>query len=400
MIERSNDNMNLHDKAAIVGIGETEMVRRSERGVKALIIEACQKAMADAKIDHTEIDGIVTEGWWVLHHMRHHELAHNLGINCHFSASIGNTGSGVVGSLYLAALAVASGQAKTVLTYYSNDYGSRGARGVRLYGDTWDPIKMSFEKPYGQLEPGVYFAQLTRRYMHDYGVTSRQLGSVAVNQRYNALLNGKGVRKTPLSYEDYEKSPILADPLRKADCCLVNDGACAWIVTSSKRAKDFPHKPVYISGIGYVMAPQTNADGLCQKVGHYYGDSYLGLGPIEPLDEALKMAGITRKDLDFIEMYDAFTPMVLITLETMGFCKRGEAGAFSESGATKVGGSLPVNTHGGHIAHSFLNMASHVTEAVRQIRGEAGAGQVRNARNGLLVGGTAWDNYNIILRRD
>lgn len=383
---------NLRDKIAIVGIGETEYVRRSDRGVKALIIEAVQKALDDARISPQEVDGIVTEGMLVPPLLPHQELAYNLGINYRFSGIIGCSSGGNVASPHLAAMAIVSGKANVVITYFSNNYGSASGR---VYGSLLGGIKASFEAPYGFSAPAAYYAAIAHRYMHEYGLTTRQLGSIAVNQRRNAILNGKGLMKKPLSYEDYEKSPIVADPLRLPDFCLMNDGACAWVMTSAERARDCPHVPVYVMGAGFGSYPMTDGDYATQT-----GKNYLHKPHEAPsLDRALQMAGISRDDLDFAEIYDLFTIMLLLYLESLGFCKIGEGGAFVESGITSLEGSLPVNTHGGHLSHSFLNMASHMVEAVRQLRGEAGACQVRDAKIGMINGGSTWENYITILRR-
>jgi acetyl-CoA acetyltransferase len=388
---------NLRDRIAIVGIGETEYVRRSDRGAKALIIEAVQKALDDAGIAPREVDGIVTEGCFAPGLLSHLELAYNLGIHHRFSATISVSGGGNVGSPLVAAQAIASGQANVILTYYSNNFGLRGRQIFHEGGLGAANMKGVFEIPYGASGPPVQLAMVARRHMHDYGLTTRQLASVAVNQRRNAVLNGRGVMKKPLTYEDYEESPMVADPLRLPDCCLMNDGACAWVITSAERASDCRRIPVYVMGAGFDSFPMTDAGALTQG-----GENYVNK-PNEriALERALKMAGITRDDLDFAEIYDAFTIMLVRFFEDLGFCRVGEGGAFAESGITSLEGALPVNTHGGHLSHSYLNGATHVVEAVRQLRGEAGACQVRDAKIGLVHGGTAMgDAVSVILRRD
>jgi acetyl-CoA acetyltransferase len=388
---------NLRDRIAIVGIGETEYVRQSERGVKALIIEAVQKALDDAKISTQEVDGIVTDGLIVPNLLTHLELAYNLGIHHHFSATISGSGGGNVGSALVAAQAITTGQANVILTYYSNNFGLLGGQIFHEGGLAANNAKEVFETPYGASGPPVYLAMIAHRHMREYGLTTRQLASIAVNQRRNAILNGRGVMKKPLTYEDYDNSPMVADPLRLPDCCLMNDGACAWVMTSAERARDCPHIPVYVMGAGFDSFSMADADAFTQS-----GVSYLNK-PNErvALDRALQMAGITRADLDFAEIYDAFTMMLVRFFEDLGFCKIGEGGAFAESGITSLEGSLPVNTHGGHLSHSYLNGATHMVEAVRQLRGKAGACQVKDAKIGLVHGGTAMgDAASVILRRD
>jgi acetyl-CoA acetyltransferase len=139
-----------------------------------------------------------------------------------------------------------------------------------------------------------------------------------------------------------------------------------------------------------------SADAFTQKAGDYLYKPH----DLLSVDQALQMAGITRKDLDFAEIYDSYTIQLLHTLESYGFCGKGEGGPFVESGAIKLGGLLPVNTHGGHLSHCELYGATHAVEAIRQLRGEAGACQVNNARIGMVSAGTTWENYITILRRD
>jgi acetyl-CoA acetyltransferase len=338
--------MSLRDKIAIVGIGETEYGRKLNRTPQDLTIEASQKALEDAKITAKDID---------------------------------------------------------VLTYYSNGYGSQRtparARGERRE-DLTVGVKNTFEVPYGANGPRIYWPQVCIRYMHDFGLTldqfTRYLGAIAINHRRNAVLNGKGFEKEPLTMEDYLNSPILADPMRRADCCRWNDGACAWIITSAERAKDFPHVPVYVAGIGYHCIPEARGDYWTQGGENYVHKPHMAVA----LDRALQMAGITRKDLDFAEIYDAFTAMLLVFFESLGFCKYGEGGAFAESGGMSLEGSMPVNTHGGHLSHSYINGHSHVVEAVKQLRGEAGPCQIKDAKFGMVEGGGSWEEYATIFRRD
>jgi acetyl-CoA acetyltransferase len=393
----------LRDKVAIVGIGETEYSWKLNRGARELITEAVFKALDDAKISAKDIDGIVTETSWVQQFMNHAELAHGLGINLNYSGTIGTTGNGNVASFHLAAKAITAGQAETVLTYFTNGYGSQQDIPKTVSGerrvDITRGIKDSFEVPYGSNGPRIYFAQVANRYMYEHGLTSeqfsRQLGAVAISHRRNAVLNGRGVEKEPLTYEDYLNSPMIADPLRLYDYCRWNDGACAWVVTSAERAKDFPHVPVYVTGIGSSYTGEARGDYWTQGGKNYCHKPHMAVA----LDRALQMAGISRGDLDFAQIYDAYTIMFLIFLESLGFCKKGEGGAFVESGAISLEGSIPINTHGGNLSHSYINMASHIVEAVRQLRGEAGACQIKDAEFGMVEGGSSWEEYVTLFRR-
>ncbi len=389
----------LRDKIAIVGIGETEYSRQaSERGVKALMIEAVQKALDDANISPQEVNGIISQGI-SLNLLSASELAYNLGIPHRYSANVSGSGAGSMGTPLAAAMAISTGQADVVVAHFGLDFATQRRKSF-TYREHGSNIKLSFEMPYGLYGPSCQYPAKAQRYMYEYGLTrdqmARALGTIAVNQRRNAILNGHAVMKKPLTLEDYLNSPIVADPMRLPDYCLMNDGACAFVMTSAERAKKCPHVPVYVMGVGFGGFQMTNADSETQL-----GDNFLKQ-PAErqALDKALQMAGISREDLDFAEIYDSFTIMLLLFIEALGFCKQGEGGKFVESGAISLEGSLPVNTHGGHLSHAMITGATHVVEAVKQLRGEAGACQIKNAKIGLVAGGSgAIDGASTILRR-
>jgi acetyl-CoA acetyltransferase len=390
----------LRDKVAVVGIGETEYMRKSDRGPREMVIEAVHNALDDAGLTVKDIDG-VTSGYRGAQLFSQSDMAYNLGIEYRFHGNMGDGSGGNSSSFHLAAMAITTGMADTVLTYYTNSYGSASSRLMGNYGPNLGDMKETFETPYSNNEQLVNYAQMATRYKYEYGLTDEQLnrylGAIAVDHRQKSLRNGKGALKKPLSYEDYLKSPMISTPLKRDDCCVISDGACAWIMTSAERARDFPHKPVYVTGMGYGRTPQGRGDGFTQKSGgEYLHEPHQG----RALDQALQMAGITREDLDFAQIYDAFTIMLLLFIEAQGFCGKGEGGPFVESGAISLEGSLPVNTHGGHLSHSYINGASHIVEAIKQLRGEAGACQLKNAEIGMISIGSHRENYITIFRID
>ncbi len=398
----------LRDKVAVVGVGETEYLRDSGRKPRELIIEAVQKALDDCKLAPGDVDGMVG-GFEGAQLFSYSDLAHNVGIKYRFHGDMGDFSGGNTGSFHLAAMAITSGMADVVLTYCTTTYGSLMKT---LDGEVKEEteevtsrvvpagMKDSFEAPYGSNMPGIFFAQMANRYMYEYGISKEQLvkylGAIAVNQRHNAVLNGKGVMKEQLSYEDYINSRIIADPLRRDDCYVISDGACAWIITSAERARDCPNVPVYVTGMGYGCTPMGSADALTQKAGGYLYKPHESAS----LEQALRMADITREDLSFAEIYDSYSIQLLLSLESLGFCEKGEGGPLVESGAISLKGSLPVNTHGGHLSHSCIYGATHVVEAVHQLRGESKDCQVRDAKIGMVSAGTNWENYVTLLRRD
>jgi acetyl-CoA acetyltransferase len=398
---------NLRDKIVVVGIGETEYLLKSNRSPRELVIEAVQNALEDAALTVKDIDGIAG-GHSGAEVFSPSDLAYNLGIQYRFNGLMGEGSGCNTSSFHLAALAITSGMADVMLTYSTTTYGSiMRAFDALSENKTVEDIsagppvslKDSLEVPYGSNTPGIYYAQMANRYMYEYGLTKqelvRHLGDIAIFERHNAVLNGKGIKKTRLDFEEYLKSPMVADPLRRDDCYVLTDGACAWIMTSAERAKHFPHTPVYVTGMGYDLTPMGGDDGGTQNAGGYLYKPH----EIASLNNALRMADLSRKDLDFAEIYDSYTIMLLMALESLGFCKKGEGGAFVKRGAISIDGDMPVNTHGGNLAHSCVHGAPHVIEAIRQLRGEAGACQVKDAKIGMVSAGIVWDNYVTIFKR-
>ena len=367
----------LAGRIALVGVGETEYLRRSGRPLLPMMVEASRAALADAGLRPADVDGLVVPG---LDYALLHELTSNLGIKRQFFSAQSLDGStGVVSSMLLAAMAVETGLATTVLCCQGIDWGSerRGEVG-RPHAEM--KMKASFEVPFGWYPQIVHFAGMVRRHMELYGTTEEQLGTVAVTLRENARRTANAVLKKPLTLDEYLDTPCIADPYRVHDCCLVNDGASAFVMTSVERARDLAKSPVTVRGIAQGVLPDggfstTRAD-------------YLGTAAVHAAPKAYAMADVTAGDVDFVQLYDNFTGMVLQQLEDLGFCARGESGAFAEGGRIAIDGELPTNTSGGMLAQSFLFSANFVVEAVRQLRGECGSRQVRDARVGLVCGYT------------
>jgi acetyl-CoA acetyltransferase len=229
--------------------------------------------------------------------------------------------------------------------------------------------------------------------MHEYGTTHEQLGAVAVAMRKHAQLNpGALMCGKPLTLEQYMESPMLADPYRINDCCLETDGAAAFIVTTVERARDLDKTPIYI--MGAAAGQPYPADEITNRADFHQ----TGLSIAAP--EAFQMAGITPADADFAQIYDCFTFEVIQQIEEAGFCARGEGGPFVENGGIELGGKLPVNTHGGLLSEAHSLGVGHVVEAVKQLRGDCGERQVKDAEIGVVTGwGDFGDGSIAILRR-
>ena len=374
---------------AIVGVGETPAVRRSEKSLRALVVEAVANALDDAGLKPPDVDGILTDGLVMPTTVPRDFVAAQFGIDRQYDGGMSYGGAGTTCAPQLAQLAISSGLAKVVVYYFGVDWGTR-ASGPYGFHDLYAG-KMAFEKPYGFNAQPSYFALWARRYMHEYGLTERDLATIAVTQRASALLNPRSQATKPMSYDDYFAARMVSDPLRVPDCCLITDGAGAFVMTSLERARDLPKPPVRVLGTGFGSEPVNGDDAFTQP-----GGMMRLPGAKAAAERAMRQAGLTHADVDFAELYDCFTMSCLLQIEEVGFCKRGEAAAFIREKGMGIDGGLPINTHGGLLSHSYLLGVEHVIEAVRQLRGESGKGQVKNARVGL-VGGLSNPDYGVLL---
>jgi acetyl-CoA acetyltransferase len=386
----------LRDRACIVGIGETAYCRKpgSGLGEEALQLRAAVAALADAGLRGRDIDGVLA----FPNVGKCEAFAASLGAeNLRFAAIVHMGGAAPVASLRLAAMAVASGAANYVLI----PAGWNGYSGARVrqtvttdkHSIPGGAIAWDYYLPQGLTVPPQWYALMARRHMHEYGTTHEQFGAVAVAMRRHAQLNPAAVMHgKPLTLADYLASPMLADPYRVNDCCLETDGAAACIVTTPERARDLGKRPVYI--MGAAAGQPYPADEITNRKDFHR----VGLSIAAP--EAFAMAGVTPADADFAQIYDCFTFEVIQQIEAAGFCGRGEGGPFVENGAIELSGRLPVNTHGGLLAEAHSLGIGHIVEAVKQLRGAAGARQVPDAEIGVVTGwGDFGDGSIAILRR-
>jgi len=384
------------DSACIVGIGETDYVRKPGSGMSALGIQllAATRAIEDASLTGKQIDGIMP-----FPNLGNAEsFAANLGCeNLRFASIIHMGGAAPVASLRDAAAAVNSGAANYVLIPGGwNGYSGARVRQTVAQDVSSLPggaIARDYYLPYGFTAPPQWYSVMARRHMHEFGTTAEQLGCIAVAMRKHAQLNPNAVMNgREMTLDDYLASPMLADPYRFFDCCIETDGAAAVVVTTAERARDLGKHPVAImagaAGQPYPADEITNRKDIFQT----------GLSLAAP--EAFQKAGIQPSDVDFAQIYDCFTFEVLQQLEEVGFCERGEGGPFVEGGRIELGGELPVNTHGGLLSEAHVLGINHIVEAVRQLRGDAGERQVQNAKIGVVTGwGDFGDGSIAILRR-
>lgn len=378
---------------AIAGIGATRPVRRSDKGLRALVVEAIEAALVDAGLQPKDVDGVVSDGLVMPTTVPRDWVAAQFGFERSYDGGMSFGGAASACAPLHAQLAIDSGLAKTLVYYFGVDWGTR-ASGPYGFHDLY-AAKLAFEKPYGFTGQPQYFALWARAYMHEYGLTERDLATIAVTQRESALLNPMSQATRPLTYDDYFAARMVSDPLRVPDCCLLTDGACAFVMTSLERARDLAKPPVRVMGTGFGSEPISGDDVFTQPAGMTRIP-----GAQIATDKALRQAGLSLGDIDFAEVYDCFTISCLLQIEAIGFCKRGEGADFIRESGIGIAGKLPVNTHGGLLSHSYLLGVEHVIEAVRQLRGEAGRAQVAGAGIGL-VGGLSNPDYGVmILGRD
>ncbi|CAO3436245.1 thiolase C-terminal domain-containing protein [Azospirillum doebereinerae] len=370
--------------ACIVGLGETAYYKRgaADRSELALSYEAIAAAAADAGVETWEIDGLASFSndssepglLQSALRMRHLRLA---------SMVWGGGGGGSCGAVAMAAAAVESGLASMVAVYRGLKQGEGNRFG---HYRPWSPHS-HFIAPYGALTPAHGAAMMTRRYMHAYGLTERQLGAVAVTFREHARRNPKALMQKPLTIDDYLASRFIADPLRLLDCCLEADGACAVLVTTWERAMDLKRKPVRILAASQGSETQwgtgfLGANAMPDEI--YATANAKSLG-----QDVFTKAGLSPADIDVAQIYDPFTSFVLFSLEDYGFCGRGESGAFVEGGGLSwPHGALPCNTSGGHLSEAYIHGMSLVIEGAKQMRGTSTA-QVEGARTAFVCGGPA-----------
>ncbi len=370
------ERMSLKNKGAITGIGETAYVRGSPLTAFELQIEASLAAIRDAGLDPKDIDGIIPIG---ITGAPAEAFVTNFGItDLRFSALTPMGGASGIAAVQCAIAAVSAGLCNHVLIPAGRNVSSGARAGVRIHQMPQFHLVTEFELPQGAIAPAQLYAPMARRHMELYGTTSRQFGEIAVTVREHALLNDNAVMKKPITLEDHQNSRMIADPFRLLDCSLESDGGAAMVVSSAERARDMRQPVVRVMGIaeGHPDSPSsiTQRPDLTR----------LGLAKAAP--KAFEMAGVTHAEIDVAEIYDCFTFIVLCQLEDMGFCKKGEGGAFVENGRLKLGGELPTNTHGGLLSQAHMLGMNHVVELVRQLRGQGGRAQVADAGIGLCTG--------------
>jgi acetyl-CoA acetyltransferase len=386
--------MNISGRASIVGLGATEFSKRSGRTEVRLAMEATLQALADAGIDPSEVDGFSS---YSVDKVPEYEIARLLGAkNVSFFSQVPHGGGAACAPVLHAAMAVATGIAKTVVVYRAMNERSwyRFGNGNYGFGDSplFENVNYGWYMPHGFHTPAAWVGMFARRYMHAYGATSEDFGRVAVAVRDFAATNPAAFfHGKPITLEEHQASRWICEPLHLLDCCQESDGAVAMVITSTERARDLKCKPVVIKG-----AAQGISDGQ-QIMTSYYRQDITGLPEMGLVAKQLwQQSRLTPADIQTAVIYDHFTPFVLPQLEEFGFVKRGEAKDFIRAGQHARGGSLPINTHGGQLGEAYIHGMNGIAEGVRQVRGNA-VNQVADVHNVLVTAGTGVPTSGLIL---
>jgi len=393
------DLEDISGEVAIVGVGETAFTGASHRNNKAMALEAIEAALQDAEVSPDSVDGLMVS-FGIAEQLTPQDYRDYFGTEQDIWFS--NQGGAMIWAAtcaHDAAMAIRAKQASVIVNVFAVNWASGRQQGSASPGD-WhasESLKAALEMPFGWHPQPLYFATFMRRHMHEFGTTEEQLAAIPMTFRQHANSHpGAKLREKALSLQAYLDQPMIADPFRVADCCLISDGAGAFVMTSTEQARDYPKPPVVVAGVGRGMiegAPYISQQKRLTATPQTFSAPW-----------AYAMADITAKDLDVIGVYDCFSGTALMQIEDMGLCQKGAGGEFAARGnlhfqRTRSQGGIPCNTHGGLLAHAYVLGISHVIELVRQVRGEA-ANQVEGVEVAAYAGFTAEESSTLVLRRD
>ena len=383
----------LSRQAAIAGIGATEFSKESGRSELQLSVEAVQAALVDCGLTPRDVDGFTT---FTMDTSSEIAVARELGCGeLRFFSRINFGGGGACATVQQAAMAVATGVADVVVAYrgFNERSGSRfgqfsvaAAQQVNTNG-----LDNAWTYPMGLGTPAATVAMQARRYMHEYGATSEDFGRIAVADRRHAATNPTAFfHGRPITLEDHQASRMIVEPLHLLDCCQESDGAVAIVVVSAERARDLRQRPAYV-------AAAAQGSGVDQFVMTSYYRQDIGIPEMGVVGRELwRQSGLGPGDIATAVLYDHFTPYVLMQLEELGFCGRGEAPGFVADGAIEIGGLLPLNTHGGQLGEAYIHGMNGIAEGVRQVRGTA-VNQVDAVEHVLVTAGTGVPTSGLVL---
>jgi acetyl-CoA acetyltransferase len=381
-------------EVAIAGIGETAYTKASGRTAREIGAEAAERAIADAGLEPTDIDGLTWSGAFsdfdsaAFH--EHFGTSHEL-----WTSAWGGGMAWAATAPYLAANAIAEGRARHVLNVFPVAWATQRSSMTGGPGEVHasQSLKQNLEVPFGWFPQPVYFATIMRRHMLEFGTTPEQFAAVAVACRRHANLNPDAVMHgRDMTIADYLASPYLAEPLRLFDSCLISDGGAAFVTTSVERARDLRQPPAVVLGVG---------EGFSASGTHWSEQrAFTSTPQVFSAPPAFAMAALTPADVDVLTVYDPFTVVSLMQIEDMGFCAKGDAGSFVEGDTLHHdSGKLPFNTHGGLLSHAYVLGIAHVVECVKQLRGTAAA-QVPSCEVAVYGGYTGHMASTLVLAGD
>jgi len=361
-------------KTAIVGVAESDQIGRvPDKPAMMLHAEAARSALAEAGLTKDDVDGLFTAGISPL------ELGEYLAIEPKVTDGTSVGGSSFVIHIAHAATAIATGRCEVALVTHGES--GRSRVGMPGYPSSRDSLRSQFEAPYGLPQPVGAYAMACSRHMYEYGTTKEQLAEIAVATRKWAMLNPKAMMRDPITIEDVLNSRKISWPFNLLDCCLVTDAGGAYVMTSIERAQGLRQTPIAVLGVGegHDHAMISQMPSLTRFAARHSGA------------RAFEMAGVTHADLDLAMIYDSFTYTVLLSLEELGFCGKGEGGAFVSNQRTAPGGEFPMNTNGGGLSYTHPGMYGMfaIIEAVRQLRhdyADQGIRQVPNCERAVVHG--------------
>jgi acetyl-CoA acetyltransferase len=366
--------VSISGKTAIVGVAESDQIGRvPDKPALMLHAEAARSALAEAGLTKDDVDGLFTAGISTL------ELGEYLGIEPKVTDNTSVGGSSFVIHVAHAATAIATGRCEVALVTHGES--GRSRVGMPRRSNDPDSLRGQFEAPYGLPQPVGAYAMACSRHMYEYGTTHEQLAEIAVATRKWAMLNPKAMMRDPITIDDVLNSRPISWPFNLLDCCLVTDAGGAYVMTSVERARTLKQRPVIVMGVG-----EGHDHAMISQM-----PSYTNFAARHSGARAFEMAGVTHADIDLAMIYDSFTYTVLLSLEELGFCGKGEGGAFVSGQRTAPGGEFPMNTNGGGLSYTHSGMYGMfaVIEGVRQLRhdyADQGIRQVPNCEIAVVHG--------------
>jgi acetyl-CoA acetyltransferase len=379
----------LKDQAAIVGIGQTKVGKLLTETEEELACRAIKAALDDAGIDASEVDGLCS---FSIETTDEEKIALDLGMgDVRFFAESPAGGGGGCATVGYAAMAIATGQAQVAVAWRAR---KRSAREARNWMQTSPRVKghTMWTSPYGIVRPVDELALLYRRYMEEFGATREHLANVAIacrrhaNNNPDALMHGK-----PLDREIYFSGRFISDPLSLYDCCLETDLAQAVVLVSPERARDCRQTSVFVHAFGQGVNRDSSMLANCHGPDPLHTQGYVCA------ELLFRHSDFRPSEVDVAQIYDSFTPWVVLGLEAYGFCGKGEGAAFTEGEALEIGGRLPINTAGGSLSDGYSHGYNHIIEGVRQMRGTS-TNQVRDARCCLVTSSDGAPTSALLLR--